>query len=363
MVSIPSPKKAPAKDELSSQPKKKKSLPGPKKPKTAYNFYQLKERDNVSNEVWERLGLDCNRIKHNAEVARIIGKQWRELSTKKREEFQRLAKEDKFRYQRELVGHGKSVLESSSSSKQLRPAYPTNHAKNSQKRQRAPSSSSSGASQITRPFCSSKIIIDPNLNSSLSKVSTNPFSSSSYKHDAKSANFRVSPAVPTGATLTSRAKCARIPLDAPSSSSHSLLLSQNNIISAKHGFTGRNPMLSPPSLPMSGSPLVFPGNHSNLLDSSSHQQSIPSDSRGWWWNQISSEVGSVSIGDSRFQGSGSRENTKSSLPISCLSKSTPSQSPPTYPENDLKQSTSQAPQPCAEQQLKEGKDTTDTFFV
>lgn len=39
-------------------------------------------------------------LSHNAEVARIIGKKWRELTKQQREEFQRLAVEDKLRYQR-----------------------------------------------------------------------------------------------------------------------------------------------------------------------------------------------------------------------------------------------------------------------
>uniref|UniRef100_A0A7S0GPA6 HMG box domain-containing protein n=1 Tax=Amorphochlora amoebiformis TaxID=1561963 RepID=A0A7S0GPA6_9EUKA len=84
-------------------PKLKKKLQGPKKPKTAYNFYQLKERDIVCNEVWNNMGFDVSKTHHNAEVARIIGKRWRELPKDKKEFFQRLASEDKLRYQRELV--------------------------------------------------------------------------------------------------------------------------------------------------------------------------------------------------------------------------------------------------------------------
>mmetsp|Transcript_14762 Transcript_14762/g.20532 ORF Transcript_14762/g.20532 Transcript_14762/m.20532 type:complete len:376 (+) Transcript_14762:4-1131(+) len=343
-----------------SKPPQKKKLLGPKKPKTAYNFYQLKERDNVCNEVWDKLGLDYDRIKHNAEVARIIGKRWRELSTEKRGEFQRLAKEDKLRYQRELAGYEsskcQSVMESSSSSKQRNPTNPTNYATSSQKRQRVPNSTLSGASRII-----------PNSIASLCKVSTNSFSSSSYNLGTESANFQESPAGSIDKVLSSGIDCSKRQLNVPSPSSQSLLLSQKHINSTKQYFTGQNPMLSPPDSFMSGSPLVFPGNLSNLMNTSSHL--TPSDSTGWWWDQSGSEVGAVG-GDSRFQCSSSRKNTKSSPPISWLSKSTASQSSLINPGNNLKQSNSQVQHPmemppfgCAKKQQKEGKGATDTFFL
>mmetsp|Transcript_23910 Transcript_23910/g.42365 ORF Transcript_23910/g.42365 Transcript_23910/m.42365 type:complete len:365 (-) Transcript_23910:276-1370(-) len=102
MHSTTPPQKTPAfepSENADSVDKQKSS--GPKKSKTAYNFFQLKERENACNEVWERLGLNCSKVLHNEEVARMIGKRWRELPSDRKQEFQRLALEDKKRYLRE----------------------------------------------------------------------------------------------------------------------------------------------------------------------------------------------------------------------------------------------------------------------
>jgi len=81
----------------------------PKQPKTAYNFYQLAVRAEISAELKQSLaesgdseaaGLSQERL--NQEVMRLIGRRWRSLDPQERNVYQRMAAEDARRYQNEL---------------------------------------------------------------------------------------------------------------------------------------------------------------------------------------------------------------------------------------------------------------------
>jgi len=81
--------------------KKRKRLKRPRKPKTAYNFYQLTVRQSVCQEVWDLIGRQVDRVLHNEHVARIIGRRWRAMPEEQRRVFQQMADQDKYRYKQE----------------------------------------------------------------------------------------------------------------------------------------------------------------------------------------------------------------------------------------------------------------------
>lgn len=81
--------------------KRRRRLKRPRKPKTAYNFYQLNVRESVCQEVWDLIGKSVDKVLHNEHVARIIGRRWRAMPEEQRRQYQDMADNDKDRYQRE----------------------------------------------------------------------------------------------------------------------------------------------------------------------------------------------------------------------------------------------------------------------
>jgi len=72
--------------------KKKKKKTGPKKPTTAFFYYVSDIREQVKSE---------NPELKTAELAKIHGKMWRELSEQDKEPYNQKNKEDKERYEKE----------------------------------------------------------------------------------------------------------------------------------------------------------------------------------------------------------------------------------------------------------------------
>jgi len=78
----------------------------PKRPKTAYNFFQLAIRDELWEELRPVIKGPKDRVVHNEKVARVIGKRWKALTKKERTIYQEMADRDKRRYANE---HGAYV--------------------------------------------------------------------------------------------------------------------------------------------------------------------------------------------------------------------------------------------------------------
>jgi len=82
----------------------------PKQPKTAYNFYQLAVRGQISAELREEMqesvaqrgGRMLSQERLNQDVMRLIGKRWRSLVPEERQRYQAMADEDSRRYHAEL---------------------------------------------------------------------------------------------------------------------------------------------------------------------------------------------------------------------------------------------------------------------
>uniref|UniRef100_A0A7S4DVZ4 HMG box domain-containing protein n=1 Tax=Lotharella globosa TaxID=91324 RepID=A0A7S4DVZ4_9EUKA len=71
-------------DRILMKPVKK-----PKKPKTAYNYFQLAEKERISVST------------HNERIARNIGQKWKRMSLAEKMPYKNLAKMDKMRYERQ----------------------------------------------------------------------------------------------------------------------------------------------------------------------------------------------------------------------------------------------------------------------
>jgi hypothetical protein len=89
----------------------------PKKPKTAYNYYQLSVHDALKVEVAGTARPDDTKEERSHQVARLTGQRWKALSAAEKAPFQRQATSDKVRFERDKrdtgsVG-GKQVLSDS----------------------------------------------------------------------------------------------------------------------------------------------------------------------------------------------------------------------------------------------------------
>mmetsp|Transcript_3978 Transcript_3978/g.9376 ORF Transcript_3978/g.9376 Transcript_3978/m.9376 type:complete len:442 (+) Transcript_3978:153-1478(+) len=73
----------------------------PKRPKTAYNYFQLAIRDELWEELTPVINCPKDRVSHNEKVARVIGKRWKALCNKERTVYQSMADRDKRRYAKE----------------------------------------------------------------------------------------------------------------------------------------------------------------------------------------------------------------------------------------------------------------------
>eukprot|EP00468_Gymnochlora_sp_CCMP2014_P009303 CAMPEP_0167749658 /NCGR_PEP_ID=MMETSP0110_2-20121227/5537_1 /TAXON_ID=629695 /ORGANISM="Gymnochlora sp., Strain CCMP2014" /LENGTH=372 /DNA_ID=CAMNT_0007634851 /DNA_START=415 /DNA_END=1533 /DNA_ORIENTATION=+ len=73
----------------------------PKKPKTAYNYYQIGVRESILAEITAENSSASKEVQ-SQKVARIIGERWKSMPENEREAFNTLALQDKQRYKREL---------------------------------------------------------------------------------------------------------------------------------------------------------------------------------------------------------------------------------------------------------------------
>lgn len=97
-------KTEPPRSRGAKKPKKTDSNgvpPAPKKPKTAYNYFQSSIRKQIQYEVM-LTDTQSTREERSQKVARIIGERWKALSEDARCPFQVNAEKDKFRYRAEL---------------------------------------------------------------------------------------------------------------------------------------------------------------------------------------------------------------------------------------------------------------------
>mmetsp|Transcript_19334 Transcript_19334/g.36399 ORF Transcript_19334/g.36399 Transcript_19334/m.36399 type:complete len:277 (-) Transcript_19334:314-1144(-) len=83
-------------ERKNSKPKK------PKRPKTAYNYFQLAEKQRL-------IGNSGRTSAHNGLFARNIGQRWKNLSAPERMQFQALADQDKKRYERDNLAYIRSI--------------------------------------------------------------------------------------------------------------------------------------------------------------------------------------------------------------------------------------------------------------
>lgn len=81
----------------------------PKRPKTAYNYFQLAIRDELWEELTPVINCPKDRVSHNEKVARVIGKRWKALSKKERTIYQAMADRDKRRYTKEHTAYVQSL--------------------------------------------------------------------------------------------------------------------------------------------------------------------------------------------------------------------------------------------------------------
>ncbi|GAB5363550.1 hypothetical protein AAMO2058_000893100 [Amorphochlora amoebiformis] len=107
--------KAPSTSRSTGTTKKKRAstkVRKPKRPKTAYNFFQLSVHQSVWSEVCPDKTNPIDRVQHNEKVARIIGKRWKALSPQDRKMFQSMADRDKMRCQQLNEDYVKRMRES-----------------------------------------------------------------------------------------------------------------------------------------------------------------------------------------------------------------------------------------------------------
>jgi len=106
---------------------RKPRLRKPKHPKTGYNYFQLRVREQLCKDIPE----NSDRVLHNEKVARIIGQRWKALSKDERKVFQDLARKDKIRYEIEMSNYMKKIQTDSTTnySKPLRSSKALNSAR------------------------------------------------------------------------------------------------------------------------------------------------------------------------------------------------------------------------------------------
>mmetsp|Transcript_20091 Transcript_20091/g.32698 ORF Transcript_20091/g.32698 Transcript_20091/m.32698 type:complete len:313 (-) Transcript_20091:128-1066(-) len=73
------------------KPRTTRKLKKPKRPKTAYNYFQLEERSRAQT----------GSLVHDEKFARTIGKLWKNLSPERRAHYQKMADKDRCRYEQE----------------------------------------------------------------------------------------------------------------------------------------------------------------------------------------------------------------------------------------------------------------------
>ncbi|GAB5357267.1 hypothetical protein AAMO2058_000359400 [Amorphochlora amoebiformis] len=75
----------------------------PKKPKTAYNYYQIGVRESILKELLKESGGHIgSKEVQSQKIARVIGERWKAMPEHERQIFNNLAAKDKERYKREL---------------------------------------------------------------------------------------------------------------------------------------------------------------------------------------------------------------------------------------------------------------------
>lgn len=94
--------KMPNRRKVRGRTKKGKNMfEAPKKPKTAYNYYQIGVRESILAEIMAD-NSNPSKEMQSQKVARIIGERWKSMPEHEREAFNTLAAQDKQRYKREL---------------------------------------------------------------------------------------------------------------------------------------------------------------------------------------------------------------------------------------------------------------------
>eukprot|EP00471_Norrisiella_sphaerica_P010797 CAMPEP_0184504982 /NCGR_PEP_ID=MMETSP0113_2-20130426/52659_1 /TAXON_ID=91329 /ORGANISM="Norrisiella sphaerica, Strain BC52" /LENGTH=527 /DNA_ID=CAMNT_0026894645 /DNA_START=280 /DNA_END=1863 /DNA_ORIENTATION=- len=75
----------------------------PKKPKTAYNYYQIGVRESILKELLRESGGNIgSKEVQSQKIARVIGERWKAMPEHERQIFNNLAAKDKERYKRDL---------------------------------------------------------------------------------------------------------------------------------------------------------------------------------------------------------------------------------------------------------------------
>eukprot|EP00471_Norrisiella_sphaerica_P001270 CAMPEP_0184487548 /NCGR_PEP_ID=MMETSP0113_2-20130426/10184_1 /TAXON_ID=91329 /ORGANISM="Norrisiella sphaerica, Strain BC52" /LENGTH=447 /DNA_ID=CAMNT_0026869903 /DNA_START=338 /DNA_END=1681 /DNA_ORIENTATION=+ len=94
-----------AKPAKGKESKKKKKAAAKKRkfkrPKTAYNFFQLEVHASIWQKIKKKAKTSVDRMQHNESVARIIGTRWKALTKKQRKKYQKMADDDKARCDKE----------------------------------------------------------------------------------------------------------------------------------------------------------------------------------------------------------------------------------------------------------------------
>jgi len=92
----------------------------PKKPKTAYNYYQIGVRESILKELLRDSGgsLGSKEVQ-SQKIARVIGERWKAMPEHERQIFNNLAAKDKERYKRDLDDYVKLNKQLEQSKKQL----------------------------------------------------------------------------------------------------------------------------------------------------------------------------------------------------------------------------------------------------
>mmetsp|Transcript_28651 Transcript_28651/g.48650 ORF Transcript_28651/g.48650 Transcript_28651/m.48650 type:complete len:666 (+) Transcript_28651:117-2114(+) len=92
----------------------------PKKPKTAYNYYQIGVRESILKELLlESGGSLGSKEVQSQKIARVIGERWKAMPEHERQIFNNLAAKDKERYKRDLDDYVKLNKQLEQSKKQL----------------------------------------------------------------------------------------------------------------------------------------------------------------------------------------------------------------------------------------------------
>mmetsp|Transcript_26801 Transcript_26801/g.47453 ORF Transcript_26801/g.47453 Transcript_26801/m.47453 type:complete len:418 (-) Transcript_26801:578-1831(-) len=83
----------------------------PKRPKTAYNYFQLSIREQLWEELNQKQKINeaKDRVVQNEKIARVIGKRWKALTKVERAVYQTMADRDKKRYARENTEYIESL--------------------------------------------------------------------------------------------------------------------------------------------------------------------------------------------------------------------------------------------------------------